>query len=148
MHGRAADLDPFVQNASMGVQPFECGEEGGVDIELTVPPASHEALAMKPHETGVAEQLDAGLAQLGVESVVEGFARVEVGMVNDQRGNETGLGAQQALRARHVRHHENDPRRIVGGFAGVDQRLEVRASAGDQNGDTGFGHAALRSSLP
>ena len=55
--------------------------------------------------------------QRRIESGIEGFARGEVRMVDDQRGNETRFGAQETLRARHVRHHEDD----LGGKVGALQ---------------------------
>ena len=62
MHGAAGDGDAFIQNASVGVQTLERRQEGRVDVEMTVPPAPHEAFGMEAHEAGIAEKLHACLS--------------------------------------------------------------------------------------
>jgi hypothetical protein len=96
-----------------------------MDVEMPVTPMRHEAFAVQAHEPGIAEKLDASLVQRIVENCVELLARSEVLVIDDEGGDEGGFGAQQSLRARHVRHHEHDLGWIVMGFAGLDQCAEI-----------------------
>src|SRR6185312_621368 len=115
---------------------------------MAIPPAAHEAFAMQSQKAGIAEEFDPGVLQRIVERLVERFARGELLMIDGQPRNEIRLGAQQALRAWHVGNHCNDLGGIVWVPGGVDQGLEVRAPARDQDADALPRHLALPASVP
>src|SRR5680860_1645200 len=126
----------------MGMQTLERGQEGGVDIEMTVPPVPHEAFGMEPLEALIAEQLYACFSQRRVEGGIEILAGAKILMVDGERWNEACLGAQQSLGARYIRHDEDDLGGKGGSPAGFDQRLQIAAPARDEDGDVFPRHRA------
>ena len=68
MHGAAAELHACLDDALMGVEAFEGGEQRGVDVEMAVAPTLDEAFGVQPQEARIAEELDACLAERLIES--------------------------------------------------------------------------------
>src|ERR1700687_2631209 len=132
----------------MGVQAFEGGQEGGVDVEVAVPPAPHEAFGVQPQDACVAEKLDLRPLQRAVECGIEVLAGGEVLVVDDEGGDARSFGAGEALGAGDVRHYEDDLRGIAGGLAGLDQRLEVGPAGRDEDANAFPRHRAPQASSP
>ena len=103
------------------MQPPEGRKQRWMDVEMPVTPTRHEAFAVQAHEPGITEKLDASLVERIIENCIELLARSEILVIDDKGRNESGFGAQQSSRARHVRYHENDLGRIVMEPAGFNQ---------------------------
>src|SRR6476619_5999197 len=123
------------------MEPSEGRQQRGVNVEMAVAPTINVVRGVQPQEARVAEKLDARLVERRIKRGVEGFARGEVLVVDGERRDERCFRAQQSLRLRHIGNDEHDLGWIVALLAGIDQGLQVRAPARDENADAFlFGH--------
>ena len=130
------------------MQARERGQQRRVNVEMPVPPVPNEALGVETHEAGVAEQLDPCLFQHLAQRRIERFAGSEILVIDGAGRNGGGIGMRKTLGARYVRHHEHDLGGKVLSLAGLDQRPQIAAATGDEDGDARFRHNALRANAP
>jgi len=92
MDGAAREPHARIQNPLMHVQPLERRQQGRVDVDNPVAPALGKRRRQEPHETREADELNTRRCQNLVHGIVEGFATVEV-LVVDHLGCDPGLGS-------------------------------------------------------
>src|ERR1700722_20229234 len=151
MDGGAMPLHAGCQCTAVGVQAFELRQQCRMNVQHAAAPARDEPRRQQPHETGEADQIEAGGGQGVVERAFERLAVSAERPVIDDRSRDTRL-----LRARETRgigligQDQNDLRRIIRCLGRLDECRHVRAAAGDQYGNALFGHAPgqTRSSCP
>src|SRR5438067_746375 len=111
-------------------------------VDDAVVPSLDKADIENAHITGEYYQLDAVPTQRRVGCAGEGLtARMRDGMVHDSGAG----GAFEPDGIRPIADDERDLRRIGGVGGGIDQRLQIRAAAGNQHADLEPAHYACAS---
>src|SRR5205823_11617168 len=114
-------VDRAAGNANAGIQrlllrpkALEGWQQRGVDIDLPPEPARSKAVALDAQETGVADELDALMAQRRFDGGIEVLPRGEVLVVDGERPDACRACALQAGRFGPVGDDDGDLRRITG----------------------------------
>ena len=102
-----------------------------MDVDQLSFPAANETIGQDAHEAGQDHDLRIRRAQGRIDLGVESFAALVL-VGNELGGNAGCLCAVQAGGAFDI---GNDPNDLVAVACRLDQRAEIAAASGDQNGD-------------
>ena len=134
MHGGARDSHAMVERLPLRVESGECRQEGGVDVQNAVREGLDQRGTHQAHETGQADQIDASGAEQIDQRAVVGVAVRIVARVEVDRLDARVTCAAEARGVVAVGDHHGNRRVEPAVTNGVDDRLHVRAAAGDQDG--------------
>ena len=134
MHRRARDSDAVFERLPLRLEAGKRRQQGGMDIQDAVREGRDQRGAHQPHETCEADQIDVSCAEqmdeCGVVRVSVGIlAGVDVDRLDARVAGATEPGDVGAVGDHHCNHRLEPAVRD-----GVDDRLQVRAAAGDQDG--------------
>ena len=137
MHGAAGKPDAGGERLPLRMKSGEGRQQRGMDIDEPIAPSRDKRAVEDAHISGQRDESDAALPQRGIGRRGEGLPAL---LGNNAVRDPGAGGPPEARRLGAVADHENDFGRIgrVGG--GLDQRLQVRPAARDQNADLEPGH--------
>lgn len=133
MHRTTGDLGAASKRLALGVQTGEGREQRGVNIHNSMTIFPDEAGPKQTHEPGQADQLDLPLAQQVDNCRVELFACRVQARIYEDRLNPVSLSQVKRTGGRHVTDHDGDGCVDRAGLAGVDDRLKITSSSGNQH---------------
>ena len=125
---------------ALGVEPDERRKKRRVNIEDTIRVSAHENGREDAHETGETDDFDVMGPEPLQHGSVEGFPRIVVFVRKHCRGNAGLSSALESLRVGLVAHDDADPRVEPPARDRVQDRLEIRAAARDQDGQSLIAH--------
>ena len=129
VHGRARLRGTGGERVLDRVGARERGEQGGVHVHDPIREARQERRPQEVHVAGAHHELDAARGEpLGHGPVTRIAVRIVVEREDAGRGAGS-RGAREGRRAGDVRRHRRDR------YAGIDQGLEIRAAAADEDAD-------------
>jgi hypothetical protein len=110
-------------------------------VDHPAQPVVDEVVAEDAHEAGKADDVDMPAFERLGHDIFEHVAAGELALRQGSRGDAVAGRNGQAGRGGAVGEHADDLCGIVGRLGGLDQRLHVRAAAGDEDCDALFGLA-------
>src|SRR5437016_666025 len=134
MHCRASDLHAMSQRLSLRVEAGERREQRRMNVQDAKGVEKRPADAT--HESGETYQIDVMIAKDVDDRAVVGVTIGVVAGVQESRIDARLPRARQSHRLRLVRDDDGDGCVEAALVDGVDDRLEIAAAAGDQNGET------------
>src|SRR5262245_55383630 len=106
-----------------------------MDIKLVVAPGFDEVFRQEPHEAGAADYFGIGIAQCAIEIGVECSATAIGFVIDDDSRKSRRACPLEAERVRAVGNHGHDLRWEIRVTAGIDEALQIAATAGYQDAD-------------
>lgn len=140
--GAACELDAVVESLFPSFEPWEGREQGGVDINHTLPEMLEEIRFDDAHEAGEDDKIDLGLLERADKLLFGGF--VELGAISaggDEPGGDSEVtGAIEDPCLRDIAEHEGDRRGEGAGSALFGDGNHVGALARAEDTEpNGFG---------
>lgn len=135
MHGAARDLAPMHEGLMLGVEPRECRQQTGMDVDDSIGKLGEKLPRKQAHESRETDPFDAVQLQAPCKLELE---RGAIGVVarGNSRGREpTGSRSLEASRFGAVADHHDDLRRDVTALAPFGKRLHVATAPRDQHAD-------------
>ena len=128
VHGHSCHLGAVCEGVAHAVHPREGRQERGVDVQPSVPEASHDLGTEEPEVAGADHGIDPVIGQRGGDLAREGVA--VSGRLDHRHVHLGGARALERLDAGAIAQDERDvgPDRRV-----IEQRLQVRTPAGDED---------------
>ena len=142
MNAASVNAHAVGECAAMRVQARIERQQRRMNVDDATGIVLDEIVAKHAHESGMHDQIRLGMRDLDSERVVKRVARAVTEMVDDRCRNAGSIRQCKPRRvgtiADHLRHRPVDVSRT----RMCDQRAEIRAAPGDQNGDTQQRHRA------
>ena len=135
MNSSAALGGAVVQRLLLRVKARIFREQRRVDVENAIRERIDEDRAQQAHESGKADKRDVAVVQFGDERAIVVLTR-RVGLVaQHERFDAGGSRVIETRRIGAIRNHDRDRCVELSSLDRVDDRLEVRAAAGDQDAE-------------
>src|SRR5215471_11546165 len=130
VHSAARETHTRRERPPLGVQAAERGKKRGMNIDHPIVPSLDKTRRQHAHKPGEADERDPLLVQQLV-----GFRRKSVllAMRNYRGGNPGRLRQPEPRRRGAAADNQRDLRRVSRVTASLDQRLQVRSPAGNQD---------------
>ncbi len=135
MHGRAAHAHAVLQRLPLRVEPRKRGQQRRVNVEDAIRERLEQRRADAPHETGETDEADIAIVQ---EPDDHAIVIVASGVITrpEIHGFDPGRPrARKTVGFRPIGDHNRDRRVEFRAGRRIDDRLEVAAAPGDENGE-------------
>ena len=133
VYGRPADFYAVLIRLALGVGPGKCWQQRRMNIENGPGKRVAEDRTDKTHEPGKAHERDMSLPKGGDEREIVGLSGRIVAVRQDDRVDAHLACPLQPRRVSTIRNHDSNPSAQPTSALGVNQRLKVAASSGDQD---------------
>ena len=148
MHGRARDSHAVFERLPLRLESGKCGQQRRVDIQNPVREGLDQRGAHQTHVARQADQIDGSCAEQSGERLVVGVAVGILAWVDVDRLDARVTRATEPGGVGAVGDHHGNPGVEPAVPDGVDDRLQVRTAAGDEDGqprEKGVGSRSLES---
>ena len=143
VHGAAVDAHAVRQRAAMGVEPRIRGQQRRMDVEHPPFVAPDELRAEDAHEAREHDEVGLRRVDRRAERRVERIALGIGGVRTTTPGTPCAAATSSAGIAAPIADDGGDRSFEPALALGVEQRAQVRAAAGGEDGDAGDGHGAI-----
>src|SRR5262245_22296504 len=136
MHRRATDADAVLERRALGLEGRKCRQQRGMNIEDAAWKRRQQRVADQTHESGEAHEIDPARLQFLYQGAVIVVAVLETGGAYMKRFDSRIPRALQSRRRSAVGDHDGYRRVEFTRANGVDDRLQVRPTARNEDGES------------
>ncbi len=116
VHRGTVDTGPGCQGAAVGIEPRECGQKRGVDVEQAAPVMVYEIRAQDPQKAGQRNDVGREPIECRYQGAFKGRARGKQAMIDDVDRKALSTRVVDGRCRGVVAHDPDDPIAIFGGL--------------------------------